>query len=247
MAVKIVFHATGADAIKHDSLHVAVHSGFVHKLIPIADIQTATHVGAEIAEPADHIAPGKHDGDGHGLVGWVLRVPAIDRDGKTALAIIVRQHRRELLNCNVRWKFVPAIVVPGFGIQGIIVAGAGWVVPLPGIERTLFGMSGGQHLRDALAAFGFLIHGELVRPDRLIFVHAALDVPAREVSAIGARESSGAESTHGCTLPVAIINHSGRGERGLASAGIFERLADATLPCGFGKGVAGEEQRGENQ
>ena len=108
-------------------------------------------------------------------------------------------------------------------------------------------MSGGQHLRDALAAFGFLIHGELVRPDRLIFVHAALDVPAREVSAIGARESPGAESPYGCTLPVAIINHSGRGERGLASAGIFERLADATLPCGFGNGVAGEEQRGKNQ
>src|SRR5262249_11336824 len=155
-------------------------------------------------------------------------------DGKTALAVIVRQHRRELLKHNVRWEFVPAIVVPGLGIERVITAGTDGIVPFPATELSAVWVSGGEHLRNRFPSLRFLIHGELVRPDRLIFVHAALDMPAREVSAIGARESAGAKSANGRTLPVAVVNHSLGGEFRFAPTGMIEGLADATMPSGSG-------------
>ena len=68
-----------------------------------------------------------------------------------------------------------------------------------------------------------------------------------EVAAIGTGKSSGAEAADGSALPVAVVDHAGRGECGLAAAGIFERHANAALPGGFGDGVAGETQRSEEK
>ena len=110
---------------------MAVDAGFVHEAVTIADVEAAAHIMAEVAEPADHIGPGKQDGNSDGLVGGILRMPAVNGDGKAALAIIVRQHGRELLKHNVSGKFLPAIVVPGLGIERIIIAGADRVIPLP--------------------------------------------------------------------------------------------------------------------
>ncbi len=174
-------------------------------------------------------------------------MPAINRHGIAALAIVVGKHGRELLEHHVRRKFFPAIVVPGFRIKRVIVASADGIVPLPRIERSLLRVRGGQHLRNALSAFSFLIHGKLVRPHRLIFVDTALDVPARKVAAISARESSGAEAADRSALPVTVVNHSRGRESGLASSGIFQRHTDAALPGGFGNGVAGKTKWGEQK
>src|SRR5262249_49908915 len=87
---------------------------------------------------------------------------------------------------------------------------------------------------DALRiALGFFKDGELVRVDRLIFVNAGLNVPASEVSTVGARKSAGAESTDRRTLPVAIVDVTAV-QRRRFRAGIFEGLADGTLPGCFG-------------
>src|SRR5450432_1902145 len=101
-------------------------------------------------------------------------------------------------------------------------------------------MRSGENLRDAVTAFGFLVHGELVGPHGLIFVDAALDVPTGEVAAIGAGKSSGAEAAHGSTLPIAVVDHAGGSERGFASSGIFEGHTNAAFPGSFRDGVAGE-------
>jgi hypothetical protein len=62
-------------------------------------------------------------------------------------------------------------------------------------------------LRDTLAAFLLLIHGKLVGPDGLIFMHAALDVPARKISAISTRKSSRTKAADWRALPVPVIDH----------------------------------------
>src|SRR5581483_917673 len=100
-----------------------------------------------------------------------------------------------------------------------------------------------EHLRNGVGAFGLLINGELVRPDRLVFVNAGLHVPARKVAAIRARKSSRAEATNRSALPVSIIDHAGK--RRFSSARIFQRLADSALPGNFGNRVAPKSgQRG---
>ena len=143
----------------------------------------------------------------------------------------------------MRREFLPAIVVPGLRVERIIITGPNRIIPVPGIKRSLLGMRRGQRLRDAFAALGLLIHRKLVCPDGLIFVHATLDVPAREISAIGARECSRPEAAHRSALPIAVVDHARCGEGRLASAGIIEWLANAALPGRFRDGVAGEQPR----
>src|SRR5436853_7684898 len=101
-------------------------------------------------------------------------------------------------------------------------------------------MSGCQHLCHAFGgAFRFLIHSELVFINCLIFVHAILNVPAREVAAISSRESAGAKSANRSSLPVAIVNMSGV-KRRLLCPRIGQRQTDGTLPCSFWNGVSGK-------
>src|SRR6476620_348895 len=103
-------------------------------------------------------------------------------------------------------------------------------------------MGGGKRLGDWFTAFGFLVHGELVGPDGLIFVNASFNVPAREVAAVGAGEGAGAKSADGSALPIAVVDDSIFGELGFAASGIVEGLADAAMPGGFWNGVAGEKK-----
>jgi len=68
-----------------------------------------------------------------------------------------------------------------------------------------------QHLRRSRGiAFGTLIQRKLIRIHRLIFVDPSLDVPAREIAPVAARECSGPEAPHGRALPVAIVDAAGR-------------------------------------
>ena len=98
-------------------------------------------------------------------------------------------------------------------------------------------MRRGQHLRHPLGgAFRFLIHGKLIGPHRLIFVHPGFDVPAREVAAIGAREGARAQAPDRRTLPVAVVDHAR--ERRLFSSRVLERQPDGSLPGGFRNAVA---------
>src|SRR5215472_18425127 len=99
-------------------------------------------------------------------------------------------------------------------------------------------MIGGEDLSETRdVAFGLLKHGELVSWYGLVFVNSALDVPASEIAAVGARERSGAEAPNRCALPVAIIDMATI-ESGLLCARMIERSADGTLPGGFGNVVA---------
>src|SRR5229473_5269605 len=108
-------------------------------------------------------------------------------------------------------------------------------------------MRGGENLGHALGvALGFLKHGELIGPDGLVFVDAGFHVPAREITAIGARKCSGAETTDGSALPEAVVDVAGV-ERGLFCSGIGQRRADGTLPRSLGNVVVGASERGKRE
>jgi hypothetical protein len=66
---------------------------------------------------------------------------------------------------------------------------------------------------------------ELVDEDRLVFVNACFDVPAREVAAIGARERSGAKSSDRGSLPIAIVHQTALQLR-LQMSRILERRSE---------------------
>ena len=104
-----------------------------------------------------------------------------------------------------------------------------------------------QYLRYAMCvALRLLKHGELVGIADAIVVHACLDVPAREVSAIGAGKRARAEAAHGRALPIAVVDVVAVAP----DAGIVERQADGATPRRFGDllRVAGSEYpRGERQ
>src|SRR5712692_9018049 len=104
-------------------------------------------------------------------------------------------------------------------------------------------MRGGETLGVAL---GFLKHGELIGPDGLVFVDAGFHVPAREITAIGARKCSGAETTDGSALPEAVVDVAGA-ERGLFCAGIGQRRADGTLPRSLGNVADGARALGTRE
>src|SRR5882724_9288611 len=78
-------------------------------------------------------------------------------------------------------------------------------------------------------ADNLLEHGELVGGHRNIFVDATLEVPAREVAAIGAREGSGAESADRGALPIAVVDVGFV----FADAGSLERLPERPAPRDF--------------
>src|SRR6266436_9689522 len=105
----------------------------------------------------------------------------------------------------------------------------------------------GEHLGDASGcAFGLLKHGELVGPHGLIFVDTGFDVPAGEVTAIGSRESSGAETADRGALPETVVDVTGVEGR-LFCAGVLEWKADGTFPGGLGNVVVGRGDGGEKR
>lgn len=74
-------------------------------------------------------------------------------------------------------------------------------------------------------------------------------MPASEIAAIGARESAGAETADGSSLPIAVVNYR---KVGFLGSGIFERRAEGAFPGGFWDIIAGsrggrekENERGQ--
>src|SRR5436190_19233058 len=101
-------------------------------------------------------------------------------------------------------------------------------------------MCRGQDLRHPFrGAFRFLIHGELVGVNRLIFVNSILNVPAREVAAISSRESAGAKAADGSSLPITIVDMPAVKGRFLSSR-ISQRQTNRALPSCFGNGISGK-------
>ena len=129
-------------AIEDDALHRAGGiEFFVGSMIAIAGEESAAEIAVGGAELADHIFPGEKHGDGDALVGGIIGVPAIDRYRVTGFFVIVGEDWGELFEDDVRGKFVVAIVEPGFRVKGVVIAGAYWVVPAPGLRAL--------HRRDA--------------------------------------------------------------------------------------------------
>src|ERR1700757_1085243 len=91
-----------------------------------------------------------------------------------------------------------------------------------------------QHACDALRiARALLKHRKLICVDGGVLVHSRFDVPARKITAIGSGESPRAESSDGCSLPVAIVDISGSA----LYTGIFQRLTEWTSPSRLRYGI----------
>src|SRR5258708_36083607 len=111
----------------------------------------------------------------------------------------------------------------------------------------MLGVGGGENVGRALGvAVGFRKQGELIGPGGLVFVDAGFHVPGREITAIGARKCSGAETTDGSALPEAVVDVAGV-ERGLFCAGIGQRRADGTLSRSLGNVVVGARELGKRE
>src|ERR1700682_6850291 len=122
-------------------------------------------------------------------------MPAIHSDWIASFAVVIGENRRELLQGDVRRQFVPTIVVPGLRVERVVSAGADGIIPLPGTEVFIFGVISEQDLGDAFrGALGFLVNGKLVGVNSFVFMDASLQMPARKVAAIGARECAGTKN-----------------------------------------------------
>src|SRR6202023_3174928 len=92
--------------------------------IMIAIVDAAVQIAPVGAKPAEHVFPGEKNGDGDTLFGGIFGVPAVDGDGVTGLLVIVRKDGRELLDGDVRGKFLPAVIKPGLRIKSVVITGA---------------------------------------------------------------------------------------------------------------------------
>src|ERR1700674_1552862 len=110
-----------------------------------------------------------------------------------------------------------------------------------------------EDLGDAFpGALGFLINGKLVGVNSFVFVDASLQVPARKIAAVGARECAGTKTADRRALPITVVDQVV--QLGLAGTRIGERLANASLPGDFRNRISrpkrkcakgGEEKGGE--
>src|SRR5882724_4909981 len=165
-------------------------------------------------------------------------MPAEDRHRIARLLVIVTEYRRKLLESHMRGKFVPAIIEPRLRIQRRIVSSTNRIVPAPAFQRIPFRMPGEQDLCHAAGfVFSFLKHRELVRVHRLKLVNARLQMPPRKIATIAPRKRTCSKTANWCALPVAVVDMAGP-QRGLARAGIRQRLSDRTPPCGLGNVIA---------
>src|SRR5438093_2937053 len=142
----------------------------------------------------------------------------------------------------MRWKFVPAVIEPRLRIQRRIVSSTNRIIPAPAFQRIPFRMPGEQNFRHAAGFIvSFLKHRELVRVHRLKLVDARLQMPPRKIATIAPRKRTRSKTANWCALPVAVIDMAGP-QRGLARAGIRQRLSYRTPPCSLGN-VIGERGR----
>ena len=220
-----------AVAIEQNSLHAIL----IYQPIAISRIRPPPR-SRRAAEPAHHILGRQHGASPHGQ-GGIFRMPAID------------SHRCSWSHdsCQEGWencsgprarKFVPAMSPPGFGIKEsssrqprrmshfklLNSPQDGWLLDMRNTFR---------------GAFRFLIHGELICVNRLILVDSILNVPAREVAAISSRESAGAKSADGSSLPITIVYMPAVKGRFLGPR-ISQRQTNGAFPSCFGNSVSGK-------
>src|SRR5271168_2845273 len=120
-------------------------------------------------------------------------------------------------------KLLPLIVVPGLWIQSGVFSRPHGIVPCPACQFALIRMAGHQDLRDPLSiTLRLLVHRELIYINGFILVHACLDVPTCEVTAVRARERARTHATHRRALPIAVINVGAI----FRYAGVLERKSD---------------------
>src|SRR5215472_2249879 len=167
------------------------------------------------------------NGDGHRAIRRIFRVPAIHRNRVARLLIVVREYRRKLFHDDMRGEFLPFVVVPGLWVKRGVFSRPDRIVPLPTGELRIGWMSVHEDPCGSFAVtVGCLKHGELVGKHRFVLMNRCLDVPASEISAIGARESSGAKATDRGALPVAVVDV----DVVLAYAGMIEWQAERAAP-----------------
>ena len=100
-------------------------------LVSDAVAEVLGKVVAIAARPSHHVGPGKKHRYFNSFVSGIFRMPSIYGNGIAGFAVIFWKYGRELLERDVRRKFIPAIVVPGFWIKRIVIARAEGIVPLP--------------------------------------------------------------------------------------------------------------------
>src|SRR6267154_663197 len=225
-------------AIEEDALHRSRRGkSFAGLPVEIAVVDPAAKVAAICPKPPEHVFPGKQNGDGDTLLRGILRMPAINGYGITRFLVVVGKNGRKLLKNYVSGKLVPAIIEPRLGIERSVVTSSNGIIPLPGAERVILRMVRGEDLGDAFPVLRLLIHRKLISIHDLIFMNAALQVPAGEIAPVSSRESSGTKTPDGRALPVTVIDVAGI-QRRFFCAGMLQRGADGALPCGFGDIVA---------
>ena len=157
-------------------------------------------------------------------------MPPINRHGVAGLAVVLGHHGRKLLQRHVSREALPLVVKPGLGEKRIVVARAHRVIPLPCGQFAALWLPVHQHLRHSFRVpFRLLEHRELIGVHRLIFMDRRLDVPARKVSAIAARERARPQPSHRNALPVAVIDVARRPRL----ARVLERQTQGPFPGGF--------------
>ena len=180
---------------------------FTDKLVVVALVGRAVEVVGKRPKPAAHIGPGEKHGDRDRMIGQIVRMPAVNRDRIAGFAVVVREHGRVLLQNHVSGKFVPLVVVPGLRIQGRVFPCSYGIVPSPASQLSVFGMIGHQDPRRSRGiTLRLLEHCKFIHIDGFVFVNAGLDMPAGEVSAIGAGEGACAHTANRRSLPIAIVD-----------------------------------------
>ena len=231
LAIPLIRAGATTVPVEDDAFHgAAAFNRLAAIAVKVALIRSARKVAGKGPEPARHICPREEQRDGHRLIRRILRMPAIYSDGVARFAVVIGNDGRKLLQRYVGGKAVPLVVEPRFREEGIIIARANGVVPLPIGEFAALRLAVHQHLGyTPCVAFRLLEHRELIGIHRLIFMDAGLDVPACEIAAITARERACTKATHGDALPIAVINITDIARH----PGILERKSQGPLPCGI--------------
>src|SRR2546423_13800766 len=88
LSIPISFRVFWPYSIENNSLHVAAYRTLIHEAVVISGVDGAVHVVSKIPEPPLHVRPREEHRNRDRLIRRVLSMPAIDRDGIAALAVI---------------------------------------------------------------------------------------------------------------------------------------------------------------
>ncbi len=164
-------------------------------------------------------------------------MPPVDRDWIAGFAIVVRENGRKLFQNDVSREIFPTVVVPGLGIERVIVAGADRIIPLPTVQRPATRMVRRQHPGNACRrSFHPLIHGELIGVESLVLVDARFKVPPGKVSCVGTSECARSESADRRALPITVVDDL---KISFLGARMAQRFANSSFPGRFRNRIPG--------